>query len=107
MWPRRYRPFDRSHPLPRPLITVQVKYADSQNISFLAVNGGHGAITTVGKLHGGIEIWLNQLSSVEIAQDGATAKIGGGTLSKTVTDSLWAHGKQTGVSKDLFISLWE
>ncbi|RYC58252.1 hypothetical protein CHU98_g7969 [Xylaria longipes] len=72
-----------------------VKHANLQNIPFLAVNGGHGAITTVGKLQNGIEIWLNQLSSVEIAQDGATAKIGGGTLSKTVTDSLWAQSKQT------------
>ncbi|KAI3324621.1 FAD binding domain protein [Xylariaceae sp. AK1471] len=72
-----------------------VKYANSQNISYLAVNGGHGAITTVGKLQGGIGIWLNQLSSVEIAGDGTTAKIGGGTLSKTVIDTLWTHGKQT------------
>lgn len=68
-------------------------------MSFLAVNGGHGAITTVRELHSGIEICLNQLSGVEIAQDGTTAKIGGGTLSKTVTDSLWAQGKQTGKSK--------
>ncbi|KAI0394647.1 FAD binding domain protein [Xylariaceae sp. FL0594] len=72
-----------------------VKHANAQNIPFLAVNGGHGAITTVGKLQNGIEIWLNNLSSVEIAKDGNTAKFGGGTLSKTVTDTLWAKGKQT------------
>ncbi|KAI1155314.1 FAD binding domain protein [Nemania diffusa] len=76
-------------------VVETVKYANSQNMSFLAVNGGHGAITTVRELHSGIEICLNQLSGVEIAQDGTTAKIGGGTLSKTVTDSLWAQGKQT------------
>ncbi|KAI0198019.1 FAD binding domain protein [Astrocystis sublimbata] len=72
-----------------------VKYANAQNMSFLAVNGGHGAITTVGKLRSGIEIWMNKLSGVEIAPGGTTAKIGGGTLSKTVTDSLWAQSKQT------------
>ncbi|KAI1177725.1 FAD binding domain protein [Nemania sp. FL0916] len=72
-----------------------IKYANSKNISYLAVNGGHGAITTVGRLHDGIEIWLNQLSSVEIAPDGKTAKIGGGTLSKTITDTLWPLKKQT------------
>ncbi|KAI1733493.1 FAD binding domain protein [Xylaria scruposa] len=76
-------------------VVETVKYANSRNISFLAVNGGHGAITTVGRLQNGIEIWLNQLSSVEVAEDGATAKIGGGTLSKTITDSLWAREKQT------------
>ncbi|KAJ8108436.1 hypothetical protein ONZ43_g6425 [Nemania bipapillata] len=76
-------------------VVETVKYANSQNIPFLAVNGGHGAITTVGKLQGGIEIWLDHLSSVEISHDGTTAKIGGGTLSKVATDSLWAQGKQT------------
>lgn len=37
---------------------------------------------------------MNRLSSIEIAEDGSTAEIGGGTLSKTVTDTLWAAGKQ-------------
>jgi hypothetical protein len=46
----------------------------------------------------GIEIYMNQLQSVEIAKDGKTAKIGGGTQSKAVTDKLWAAGKQTGKS---------
>ncbi|GAW10739.1 hypothetical protein ANO14919_000740 [Xylariales sp. No.14919] len=72
-----------------------VKYANSQDISYLAVNGGHGAIETVGKLQGGIQIWLDKLNSIEIADDGKTAKFGGGVLSKTITDALWAKGKQT------------
>ncbi|KAI0804998.1 FAD binding domain protein [Xylaria sp. FL0064] len=76
-------------------VAETVKHANSLNLPFLVVTGGHGAITTIGRLHNGIEIWLNQLSSVEIARDGETAKIGGGTLSKTVTDSLWVQGKQT------------
>lgn len=74
---------------------VQVKYGNEKNIPYLPVNGGHGAIITVGKMQGGIEIWMNALNTVEIAADGKSAKIGGGTLSKTVTDSLWAAGKQT------------
>lgn len=44
----------------------------------------------------GIEIYLSQLSTVEIAQDGKTAKIGGGIRAKNLTDALWAAGKQTG-----------
>lgn len=42
----------------------------------------------------GIEIDLKQLSSVVVNSDG-TATFGGGTMSKTVTDELWAAGKQT------------
>lgn len=45
----------------------------------------------------GIEIWLNKLNTVEIAKNGKVATIGGGTLSKGVTDTLWKAGKQTGM----------
>lgn len=44
----------------------------------------------------GIEIYLGELSSVEIAQDNKTVTVGGGTPSKAVTDALWKEGKQTG-----------
>ncbi|KAI0458581.1 FAD-binding domain-containing protein [Xylaria acuta] len=76
-------------------VAETVKYANTQDISYLAVSSGHGSITTLGKLENGIEIWLHRLSSVEVASDGRTAKIGGGTLSKTITDALWDQGKQT------------
>ncbi|KAE8353374.1 hypothetical protein BDV28DRAFT_133215 [Aspergillus coremiiformis] len=72
-----------------------VKFANTKELPFLAYNGAHGAITTLGKMNHGIEIYLHQLSSVEIAKDGKTATIGGGTKSKAVTDKLWAAGKQT------------
>jgi hypothetical protein len=44
----------------------------------------------------GIEIYLDQLSAVDIAEDGKTVTIAGGTKSKLVTETLWAAGKQTG-----------
>lgn len=44
----------------------------------------------------GIEIHMSQLNSVAIAKDGNTATIGGGVISKNLTDALWAAGKQTG-----------
>lgn len=47
----------------------------------------------------GIHISLAELRSVEVAEDGKTAVIGGGALDKTVTDTLWAVGKQTGNKK--------
>ncbi len=62
----------------------------------MAVSGAHGAISTLGNMNYGIEINLKKLNSVTIADDGKTAKIGGGALSKTVVDDLWAAGKQTG-----------
>lgn len=74
---------------------AQVKFANQKELPFLAYNGVHGAITTLGKMDHGIEIYMRQLSSVEISKDGKTAKIGGGTISKDVTDQLWEAGKQS------------
>ncbi|GAO13091.1 uncharacterized protein UV8b_03469 [Ustilaginoidea virens] len=76
-------------------VAATVKYANKKGLPFLAYNGAHGAITTLGGMKSGVEIYLDQLDSVQVAADGKTAKIGGGTLSKDVTDKLWAAGKQT------------
>lgn len=95
-------------------VAETVKFANSLSLPFLgtfkrlilsipvhvlmgisAVNGGHGAITTQGYMNYGIQIWLDRLDKVELGCDGKTVKIGGGTLSKKVTDVLWAYGKQT------------
>lgn len=77
---------------------IQVKFANEKDLPFLAVTSGHGAITTVGKMDHGIDIYLHHLNSIEIAPDGQTATFGGGVMSKNVTDVLWAAGKQTGKS---------
>ncbi|CCF44955.1 FAD binding domain-containing protein [Colletotrichum higginsianum] len=77
-------------------VVETVKFANEKSLPFLAYNGMHGAITTLGKMESGVEIYINQLSGVEVASDGKTAKIGGGTRSKLVTDTLWEAGKQTG-----------
>ncbi|KAI8632202.1 putative FAD-dependent oxygenase [Xylariaceae sp. FL1651] len=71
-----------------------VKYANENNMSYLAVTGGHGAITTQANMQNGIEIWMTRLNTVEVI-DEKSARIGGGALSKTVTHTLWAAGKQT------------
>ncbi|PLN80621.1 putative FAD-dependent oxygenase [Aspergillus taichungensis] len=76
-------------------VVETVKFANQKNLPFLAYNGVHGAITTLGKMDHGIEIYMRQLSSVKVSQDGETVKIGGGTISKDVTDQLWAAGKQS------------
>jgi len=66
------------------------------NLPFLAYNGRHGSITTLGRMDHGISIFLGQLSSVELSTNRDTVTIGGGTNSKLVTDTLWEAGKQTG-----------
>lgn len=38
---------------------------------------------------------MESFDEVELSSDGQTARIGGGTLSKKITDTLWAKGKQT------------
>lgn len=43
----------------------------------------------------GIQIYLGQLNSLEIAKDGKTVTVGGGINSHNLTESLWAAGKQT------------
>ncbi|KEZ42841.1 FAD-dependent oxygenase [Scedosporium apiospermum] len=75
-------------------VSETVIFANNRNVPFLAFNTAHGAITTLGQMTHGIEIWLNQLSGVQISSDGKTAKIAGGTQSKVLIDTLWANGKQ-------------
>mgnify|MGYP001568749054 CR=1 FL=1 len=73
-----------------------MKFANNKYLPFLTTNGVHGSITTLGKMTNGIEISMKQLNSIKIAKDGQTVTIGGGVMSKNVTDTLWAAGKQTG-----------
>ncbi|RMJ25024.1 FAD binding domain-containing protein [Aspergillus sp. HF37] len=72
-----------------------VKFAHTRKVPFLTYNGVHGAITTLGNMDYGIELSVRNLTGVQVAPDGKTARIAGGTMSKTVTDALWAAGKQT------------
>ncbi|KAH6692471.1 FAD binding domain-containing protein [Plectosphaerella plurivora] len=76
-------------------VSETIKFANSKEVPFLAFNTAHGALTTLGRMTHGIEIFLDQLSGVKVSEDGKTATIGGGTGSKVVTDSLWDAGKQT------------
>ncbi|KAI6353213.1 hypothetical protein MCOR25_009109 [Pyricularia grisea] len=76
-------------------VSKTVKYANKNKKPFLAYNTVHGSLTTLGRMNGGIEIFLNQLNGIEIAPDGQTAKLGGGVRSKDVTNTLFAAGKQT------------
>ncbi|CAK7212664.1 hypothetical protein SCUCBS95973_001540 [Sporothrix curviconia] len=76
-------------------VVQTVLFANKQNVPFLATNGAHGSVTSLGGLQGGIEIYLTQLSSIDISADGTTVTVAGGVHSKNLTDALWAANKQT------------
>ncbi|RAL04785.1 FAD-binding oxidoreductase [Aspergillus ibericus CBS 121593] len=75
-------------------IATTVKFANKNNIPFLAVTGSHGTIACLGKFNG-IEIRMRKLNSTVISEDGKTATFGGGKRSGEVIEALWAAGKQT------------
>lgn len=77
-------------------MSSKVKFANEHDIPFLTYNGHHGALTTLGRMEYGIEIYLPQLNSISIKKNGKSATIGGGINSKNLVDTLWAAGKQTG-----------
>jgi hypothetical protein len=53
---------------------------------------------TLGNLQQGINIRMRKMNSTTIAADGRSATFGGGILGIEVRDSLWAAGKETGIS---------
>ncbi|KAM0345655.1 hypothetical protein ACHAPU_006309 [Fusarium lateritium] len=76
-------------------VVKTVQFANKKKLPFLAYNSAHGAITTIGQMKQGIEIYLDQLSGVQISKDGKSVTISGGTKSKKVIQTLWESGKQT------------
>ncbi|GBF65636.1 FAD-linked oxidoreductase [Trichophyton mentagrophytes] len=75
-------------------VVETVKFANTKGVKFLAYNSAHGALTSLSKVDSGIEIFMKQLNSVEIAQDGKSVKVGGGINSKYLVDTLWDAKKQ-------------
>lgn len=45
---------------------------------------------------------MRKLNQIKIAEDGQTVQLGGGLRVKEITDALWAEGKQTGMSDNIF-----
>ncbi|KAL4975568.1 hypothetical protein BDW66DRAFT_151852 [Aspergillus desertorum] len=76
-------------------VTKTIKYANANNLPFLAVNGGHGSISSLSNIDHGIEIWIHKLNSIQIAEDGKTVTVGGGIRSAELIPALFAHKKHT------------
>lgn len=47
------------------------------NLPFLAINRGHGSVSALGTFTNGVLIKLNNLVSIDIADDGKSAVLGG------------------------------
>ncbi|KAJ0335661.1 hypothetical protein COL922a_008924 [Colletotrichum nupharicola] len=78
-------------------VVETVKFANKKGLPFLATNSAHGAITTLGKMKSGILLDLDELTGVEIAADGQTVTVAGGTKSHVLSHALWDAGKQAGL----------
>jgi hypothetical protein len=74
-------------------VALTVRYANHIQKPFIAVNKGHGSANTLATIQDGIEIWMTQFKQVEIAEDGQTARLGGGPDVQDVMDGLDAHDK--------------
>ncbi|OBT61715.1 hypothetical protein VE03_09187 [Pseudogymnoascus sp. 23342-1-I1] len=73
----------------------QVHLSTTFGLPFLAISGHHGSITSLASFAHGIQISMSGFTSIALTPRGATALIGGGALSKHITDTLWAAGKHT------------
>ncbi|RCI10353.1 hypothetical protein L249_4378 [Ophiocordyceps polyrhachis-furcata BCC 54312] len=75
---------------------VEIKYANRHGMPFLAVSGGHGWLSTLNRLQGGIQINMRKMNHTRLNADGKTANVGGGTLQREITAALFAEGKRAG-----------
>ncbi|KAK1828710.1 hypothetical protein QBC39DRAFT_219318, partial [Podospora conica] len=76
-------------------VSAAVIFANKHGIPFTAKVSGHGTWAGLGDIKGGMNIWLRNLSSVVIENDGRHAVAGGGAMVDEVVGRLWEEGKQT------------
>jgi hypothetical protein len=72
---------------------LQIKYANTHNIPFLGIGGGHGGSTALNQIQNGIGIWLRGLEGVNITADGKEAVVQAGHTTGEVVQQLWNKGK--------------
>lgn len=77
------------------LTSMQIQYANGKEMPFLALSGKHGYNNNLNRVKHGIGINLRRMNSVKLAQDGKTARLGGGILSYEMLHGLWDLGKIT------------
>jgi FAD/FMN-containing dehydrogenase len=77
-------------------VQATVSLANRLNIPFLAVSGTHGLTSTLDSFPYGVQINLRKLNTTTLSHDGKSAVVGGGTLQREITRSLFAKGKAAG-----------
>jgi FAD/FMN-containing dehydrogenase len=65
---------------------------------FFGRAGGHGATEALALAQNALQIDFRKINYVSVADDGKTAKIGGGATVKQVVEALEKAGKRTGKS---------
>ncbi|KAG8526291.1 uncharacterized protein KY384_000284 [Bacidia gigantensis] len=74
-------------------VVATVHFANRFHIPFLAVNRGHGDAAGLSAVDGGISIYIRNLDSIEVAEDGQSASMGGGVFQDQVVRYLFERGK--------------
>ncbi|KAM0717478.1 hypothetical protein Q7P37_007330 [Cladosporium fusiforme] len=78
-------------------VQATVRWANSVDLPFLAISGAHGSTGSLGRFKAGVGIWMRELRSIDVLDDGpgasGKARIGGGVLSGEVVRELWEKGK--------------
>ncbi|KAI0503112.1 FAD-binding domain-containing protein [Xylaria bambusicola] len=87
-------------------IQEAVRYANQNGIPFFARSGGHGGTEAMALAQDALQIDFRKMNYVNVAEDGQTAKIGGGANVKEVVDALTEAGKRTvtGICESVGIS---
>ncbi|KAI0915159.1 FAD-binding domain-containing protein [Ustulina deusta] len=87
-------------------IQEAVRYANENNMAFFGRAGGHGATEAMALAQNALQIDFRKMNYVNVAEDGKTAKIGGGATVKQVVDALDEAGKRTvtGICESVGIS---
>jgi hypothetical protein len=83
-----------------------IRWSNEASLPFLAISGGHGVVTSLGRFKDGVGIWMRELRDVQILESGGRAMIGGGALSGEVVHALWEEGKMTGEYLDGLARCW-
>ncbi|KAF2665772.1 FAD-binding domain-containing protein [Microthyrium microscopicum] len=76
-------------------IQQTILFANNHSIPFIAIGGGHGYTTTMGRMKNGIGISLKRMKTIELDKNNNTAHFGPGLTNGEVLRGLEALGKRT------------
>ncbi|KAL9614728.1 MAG: hypothetical protein Q9167_000797 [Letrouitia subvulpina] len=86
-------------------VATAVKFANLANLPFLATNRGHGTTLTLKKIKHGVLIKLSNFNTIDIAEDGNSAFLGGGVYADQVLEKLAEKNKVASLIADNILEL--